>query len=115
VIIKISHDRLDQVRDAFERAAPDAFVGDFPKPAFDHVEPRAGSRDKVQMESRMTLEPSQDRWMLVSSVVVDDKVQIQIHWGFDVDKLQKSDEFLVPVPRHTIADHLTVEHIESRE
>lgn len=115
MIIKVSHDRIDQVRDAFERAAPDAFVGNFSEPALDHIEPRAGSRDKVQMESRMAFEPSHDRWMLVSSIVVDDKVQIQIHWGFDVDELQKTDEFLVSVPRHTIADHLAVEHVERCE
>ena len=50
--------------------------------------------------------------MLVSSIVVDDQMEIQIERRADVDELQEADEFLVPVARHAIADHSAVEHAE---
>ena len=58
----------------------------------------------------MTLEPFQNARMFVCAIVVDDKMQVQILRGFDIDDLQESDELLVPMPGHTIPDDLAVEH-----
>ena len=58
----------------------------------------------------MSLEPPQNTRMFVRAVIVDDKMQVQILWSFDVDDLQESDKFLVPMSGHTVPDYLAVEH-----
>lgn len=50
--------------------------------------------------------------MLVSSIVVDDEMKIQVERRLDVDELQEADEFLMSVMRHAVADHRPVEHAE---
>ena len=53
--------------------------------------------------------------MFVGAVVVYDEMQVQFGRSFAVDFLEETDKFLMPVARHTVADHLAVEHAEGRE
>ena len=62
------------------------------------------------MEAGMAFEPTLDPGMFVSAVVVDDEMEIQVERRLDVDELKEPDEFLMAVSRHTIADHLAIEH-----
>ena len=49
----IGHDRTDQAWHVREGAAPDTFVSDLAKPAFDKVQPRTAGGDEVQVEAGM--------------------------------------------------------------
>src|SRR5215472_2485892 len=65
--------------------------------------------------ARVSREPGAYFGMLVSSIIVEDRVDQLAgrHSGFDA--VQKADEFLVAMPRHAVADHRAVEDIECRE
>ena len=110
MILEILRNGADQLWNIFERSATNPFVGDFAEPAFDHVEPRTGCRNKMQMEPGMAFQPCLHASMFVSPVIVDNKMQVQIRWCLDVDQLQKPDKFLMPVPRHAIADDFAIDH-----
>ncbi len=48
-------------------------------------------------------------------IVIDNQMQLQSIRHFGIDTFQKTNEFLMSVPGHAIADHFAVEHIESRK
>ena len=50
--------------------------------------------------------------MFMRSVIVDNKMQVQIRWSLDIDQLQEPDEFPMPVPRHAIAYDFAIEHAQ---
>ena len=58
----------------------------------------------------MAFQPVLYALVLVRSIIVDDKMQVQIWRSFDIDQLQKPNKFLMPVARHAIADDLSIEH-----
>ena len=103
-------DNLYQIRHVFERTTANLFVRDFAEPSLHHVEPGRGSGNEVKTESRMAFQPRLDSGMFVSSVVVHDQMQSQVGRCLDVDKLQKTDELLMPVPRHTVSDNFAIQH-----
>src|SRR6266478_262565 len=47
-------DRLDQLRNVFERAPANTFVGDLPEPTLHHIEPGTRRWNKVQMKPWVT-------------------------------------------------------------
>jgi hypothetical protein len=53
-------DRGDEVGHGVEDAAPQRFVGQFPEPAFDEVEPRRRCRGEVQVEPGVFVQPLAD-------------------------------------------------------
>jgi len=53
--------------------------------------------------------------MFVGCVIVCDQMKVEFGWRFAVDFLQETNEFLMPMARHTIADHLAVEHAQGRK
>ena len=53
--------------------------------------------------------------MIVRSIVVHDKMQIEFGRGFRVDLFEEADEFLMPMPRHAITDHSAIKHTQSRK
>ena len=67
------------------------------------------------MEPGMSLEPRLHARVLVGRVVVHDDMQIEFGRGLDVDLPEESNELLVPMPRHAVANHLAVEHAEGRK
>src|ERR1700750_588848 len=103
VFIEIVDDGLFQLVDAAEDAATNALSGDLGKEALDHVEPRARSRREVQVKARMLLEPAFDRGSLVSGVIVDDEMQVEIRLCPFVDGLEEAQELAMPVAGHAFA------------
>ena len=69
----------------------------------------------MKAEPRVAFEPCCNSRMFVRAIVVDDKMQIQIRRSFDIDELQESNEFLMSMTGHTIANNLAIEHAESRK
>ena len=75
----------DQLRNVLEGAAADAFVGQFPEPTFDNVQPRAARRREVHVEPRMTRQPTPHLLVFVRGVIVHDQVQVQLRIRLVVD------------------------------
>jgi hypothetical protein len=69
----------------------------------------------MEMEPRMSFEPSLHLGMLVSSVIVDDQVQLSPDRGLAVDLIEEADEFLMLVARHTLPDDPALQLVECGE
>lgn len=54
-----------QLLDSAKAATAYALLGQLAKPAFEQVQPRAGSRGKVQVKARPTFETGVYLWMFV--------------------------------------------------
>ena len=115
MIVQILSDGGDQFGHAREAATTDSLVGDLAEPTLHHVQPGTRSRDEVQLESWMSLEPRFHMRVLVGRVIVHDDVQIEFGRGFDIDLLEETGELLMPMARHAVLDHLAVEHAEGRK
>ena len=50
--------------------------------------------------------------MLVSAVVVDDQVHVELGWDLLVDPPQETQKLLVPVPGLALGDHRTGGHVQ---
>ena len=53
--------------------------------------------------------------MLVEGVVVEDRVDTPADGDFALDGVQKTDELLVAMTLHVVADHRAVEDVHGRE
>src|SRR5690349_2009314 len=87
----------DQVAHAAERAAPNAFAGDLGEPAFDLIEPRRTGGRKVQMIAPPRCQPLLHRWMLVGSVVIEHRVDVQSRINGLINATEEAQELLVTV------------------
>src|ERR1700716_1775305 len=67
------------------------------------------------MEPLVPLQPGADLWMPVRGVVVDDQMQLRSGRGLAVDLVEETDEFLMPMTRHALADHLALQHVKRGE
>ena len=81
MVVEIVHDGGFEIGDALEDAAPDTLAGDLGEEALDHVEPRRGGRNEVQVEAWMALEPARHGRCLMGGVVVEDEVQVELCRG----------------------------------
>ena len=90
--------RRDQLRHAMEHAASDAFARDLTEPALDEVQPRRTCRREMQMKTGTLRQPLLHLRMLVSAVVVQDHMDVQLLRRFTVNLPQKLQELLVSVP-----------------
>ena len=115
MILQKRLDRGDQLWHIPEDAATNALVGDFAEPPLHHVHPRTRSRDEVQMEAWMSSEPGFHARVLVGRVVVHDDMQIEFGGGLQIDLAEEANELLMPMARHALANHLAIEHAESRK
>ena len=70
-------------------AAPELFVGEQGKPAFDKVEPASRSRCEVQMEARSFHQPVADQLCFVCSVVVQDQVYVQFRRHVSFNRVEE--------------------------
>ena len=91
-------DRGDEVGHGVEDAAPQRFVGQFPEPAFDQVEPRRRCRGEVEVEPRVFVQPVRNVFVLVGGVVVAGLGGSQVRGHLRVDGLEEFQPFLMPVP-----------------
>src|SRR5512132_4333389 len=53
--------------------------------------------------------------MLVGGVVIQDQVNVQRTWDFRFNLFQKSEPFLMPMPRRPLGQNLAVEIVQSSE
>ena len=111
VVFEIIVDRSLEVDNGVEHAATDAFSGDLGEEALDHVEPGSRGRREVDVEARVFFQPPFDLRCLVGGVVIDDQVDVQVGQGLAVDPVQETNELLVAMALHALADDLAVEHV----
>src|SRR5216683_4429479 len=69
----------------------------------------------MDVEAPMAGEPSLDPRMLVSRVIVDDQMDLEISRNTVVEMVEKSEKLLVPMARFALSDDRTVEHVERRK
>ena len=108
-------DRLLQLGDAGEGAAPDALARDLGEEALDEIEPGRAGRREVQLEARMLGEPRLHLGRLVRPVVVEHEVDVEVLLHAPVDPLQEADELLGTVARLALADDEAALHVERGE
>ena len=104
-----------EIGDAFEDAAFEPPPCQLGEEALNGVEPGGGGWGEVEMKALVPLEPSADFRMLVRGVIVDDQVHLPLGRSFAVDLVEETDELLMPVAAHALADDLAVEHVERGE
>jgi hypothetical protein len=106
---------VDEFFDGIEAAPSYRLVGDFGEEPLHQIEPRARGGHEVHLKSRMLLQPSSYVRMFVGSVVIENDVQIQVLRSLGVDLFQKAQELRVLVSLLARANHLSGEHVQSRE
>ena len=115
VTFQVVFDCGDQLRNAIKTAAADSLVGNLAKPALDEVQPRTRRRNEVKVESGMSSNPGFDPWVFVGCVVVHDQMQIEMRWRLDIDLVEETNELLVSLTCHAVADHFAIEHAQCGE
>ena len=88
---------------------------EFGKEALDSVEPGSGCWGEMEDKAPMFFEPVHDLGMLVGSIVVDDNVDRLFLGHSRLDDVQKTDELLMAMALHALADDLALKNIECRE
>ena len=101
-----------QVPDAPKGAPPDRLLGDDVEPNLDLVQPGGVGRCQVDMETRMRGQPAPDPGVLVSGVVVDDQVDLEVSRDVGVDVLQEAEKLLVTMPLFALGEDLAGNDIE---
>jgi hypothetical protein len=115
VTFQVVVDRSNQIRDAPETAAANPLVGNLSKPTLDQIQPRTRRRNEVEVEPGMASHPGLDPRMFVGCVIVHDKMQIEMGWRLGIDLVEETNEFLVSVTWHAVADHFAIEQAQRGE
>ena len=79
--------------DATMHAALDLLVGEQREPAFDLIKPGSAGRREVQVTARVAGEPALDRRRLVSGVIVEHQMDVEIGRHGVLDLRQEFAEF----------------------
>jgi hypothetical protein len=90
VVSHVAVDLADQIAHAAERVAPYGLVGDEREPAFYLIKPALIGGREMDVEAPMADKPSLDPRMLVSRVVVDDQMDLEIGRNTVVEMVEKS-------------------------
>ena len=77
--------------------------------------PGGRGRGEAEMEPGVAFEPGADLGVLVRRVVVDDQMQFPPGRRLAVDRVEESDEFLMPVAGHVLADDTALQYVEGDE
>jgi len=83
--------------------------------ASDLVEPRGIGGREVNVPARMAGEPSFDLGVLVSGVVVDDEVDVELGRNIGVDLAQKPQELQMAMAVLALGEDCAVEDVEFGE
>ena len=97
----------DQVLDAAKTPPSDRLLGDNVEPDFHLVEPGGIAGSVMNMIAGSKCQPASDFGLFVSSVVVDDQMNIQILRDITLDVLQKAEKLLMPVTRLTAGQNFS--------
>ena len=69
----------------------------------------------MKMKAGMPSHPGLNSRVFVGSVVVHNQMEIQFRRSFEIDRFEKSDEFLVAMPRHAVSDDSAIKRDEGSE
>lgn len=104
-----------QIWHAAKDPATNCLVIQGSEPALDQVHPTGTSRDKMEHETRMALEPSLHIRMLVRPVVIQDEMEQDLAWELPVEGTQEAEELLIPMPLIAAADDLSLQCFQGGE
>ena len=90
--------------DGSKGSPANALLGDLGKPAFDLIEPRGACWGKMRMIAGPASKPLIHLWHLVSAVVIQDQMNVEMSRDLPVDLSQKAQEFLMAVLAVAFAD-----------
>ena len=93
-----------ELPDGSVNTSPDLLSGEFSKPALDLIDPRRGSRRKMDMIVRPAGEPRFDLGCLVGGVVVHDDMNIEPFRDLIIDLFEEFQELDCPVALVAFAD-----------
>ncbi|MDP2479281.1 MAG: hypothetical protein Q8W49_02105 [Candidatus Palauibacterales bacterium] len=82
-------DLVDELADLRERPAASRFLGDNVEPDLDVIEPGGVGRREVDVIARPSSEPRLDLDVLVTCIVVDDEMDLEIVRDVGVDVLEE--------------------------
>ena len=108
-------DFFDEVGGGVERAATDSALSDEGEEALDLIEPGGIGGGEVNVPTRPACEPRSDFGMLVSGVVVDDKMDVELGRYIGLDMPQEGEELLMTMAGFALGDDRAVEHVEGSE
>ena len=109
--IDVIADSRNQLFDIAENSPPEPIVREIAEEAFDHIEPRTAGGCEMHVEALAASQPLLYFWVLVSSVIIRDQINV-LSFGCDlVDDSQKLQPFLMPMPVVAHADYGAVERV----
>jgi hypothetical protein len=97
------------------RSALDLSLGERCKPTLYLVEPRGMGGGEVKVIARPLLQPMADQRCLVSSVVIQHQMYVEIRWNSIVYLLKKVEELHRTVAAVALAEYIAGRDIESSE
>lgn len=100
---------------AAEDASAYSLASDLGEQTLNEIEPGRGCRGEVQLEARMTLEPTLHGRRLVCGVIVEDQVEVETRQRLFVDPPQEFQEFLGTMARQAFTDDLASCNVERGE
>ena len=115
VVVEEAVDGGLEVGDRSEDAAFQATLGENREEALDGVEPGGRGRCEVEGPARIAREPPAHGRMLVGSVIVENGVDGLAGRNLALDRVEETDELLMPMALHVAADHGSVEDIHGGE
>src|SRR5215469_16736005 len=118
VLVGLGEEALDgglEIDERSEHTALEPASAELGKEALDGIEPGGRGWRVMEHKAGMSIEPDPHPGVLVAAVVVEDHVDDLASRDLGLDRIEKADEFLMPVALHAAADDLAVEHVEGGE
>ena len=104
-----------EIDDGAEDAVLQASAGQLGEEALDGIQPGTRGRDEVEGPARMPGEPGANLRLFVGGVVVEYNVDVLVGRQFGLNRVQETDELLVPMPLHIAPDHRAIAHVQRRK
>ncbi len=98
-----------------EQAALEPLLGKLGEEPFDGIEPRGRGRGEMEYPTRMPLQPRDDLRGLVSSVVIQDGMDLFARGNLSLDGVKEANELLMPMMLHAAADNAALQHVQRGE
>jgi len=115
VLAEVAVDRGLQVDQRVEDAALQAPAGERGEEGLDRIGPGARGGREMERPARVPGEPGAHLGVLVGGIVIEDRVNELAGRHGGLDAVEETDEFLVAMARHALADHRAVEDIQRSE
>jgi len=115
VLVDVTLDSLLQFPGATEHPAAELLLRQRCEPALDQVQPGGAGRGEMQVIARPLGQPALDGGGLVSSVVVQDQVHVEVRGHGRIDLVEEAPELRGSVPAVAGADDLGSLDVEGSE